>query len=348
MRIEQLTFTRFIAAISIVIYHFGKDIFPFNQAFISFIFKQANIGVSYFFVLSGFVMIIAYNHLNKITAKTFYKKRFARIYPIYFLAILFFLAFAIVTRGHLNFIEIILNISMTQAWVPGKALSLNFPGWSLSVEAFFYLLFPFLFNSIYVKLSLKRITILVIFIFLISQVIAYSLHHSTFYSGYPSASHDLIFYFPLMHLSVFLMGNIAGLFFLKKKIEKNYDFFIVLILSMLVLALWVDTGLDYHNGALSVLFVPLILCIASNRGKITKLFNWKVFVFLGKISYSIYILQVPIYVGMTKIFKSLNLNHPSLKFYTSLIVLLLVSAMSYKYIEKPLRQKINKDTKSGV
>jgi len=48
MRIEQLTFTRFLAAISIVIYHYGKNIFPFNHEITSFIFRQANLGVSYF------------------------------------------------------------------------------------------------------------------------------------------------------------------------------------------------------------------------------------------------------------------------------------------------------------
>ena len=44
MRIEQLTFTRFVAAISIVIFHYGKDVPPFN--YLSFLFQQANIGVS--------------------------------------------------------------------------------------------------------------------------------------------------------------------------------------------------------------------------------------------------------------------------------------------------------------
>ncbi|MDW5290748.1 hypothetical protein [Formosa sp. PL04] len=62
MRLEQITFTRFLAAISIVIFHHGKNIFPFNQEGVSFIIKQANIGVSYFFILSGFVMVIAYGN----------------------------------------------------------------------------------------------------------------------------------------------------------------------------------------------------------------------------------------------------------------------------------------------
>ena len=343
MRIEQLTFTRFIAAISIVIYHYGKNIFPFDQEFVSFIFKQANIGVSYFFVLSGFVMIIAYSHIKKIVPKVYLKRRFARIYPVYFLAILLFLVYAILSQGHINFIEVLLNITMTQAWIPGKALSLNFPGWSLSVEAFFYILFPFLYNKVYSKYPLKKISIPILIVFITSQISVFILHNSAFYSGYPSPSHDFIFYFPIMHLSSFLMGNLAGLYFINyNKPKKNNDYFILIVLALIILALRFDIGLDYHNGGLSVLFVPLILLIAHNKGIITKICNWKPFIFLGEISYGIYILQVPIYRGATKLFKSLNLEHPFLKFYISLVLLIIVSALSYKYIEKPLRQKINK------
>ena len=59
MRIEQLTFTRFLAATSIVIFHYGVKCYPFNNNEIAFIFKSADVGVSYFFILSGFVMLLA-------------------------------------------------------------------------------------------------------------------------------------------------------------------------------------------------------------------------------------------------------------------------------------------------
>ena len=87
MRIEQLTFTRFLAAISIVIFHYGDQIFLFNNKYVQFIFGQANIGVSYFFILSGFVMIIAYNTNSKINFFQYLKNRLARIYPVYLFAI---------------------------------------------------------------------------------------------------------------------------------------------------------------------------------------------------------------------------------------------------------------------
>lgn len=88
MRIDQLTFTRFIAAILMAIFHFEKESPLFNNSYLDFIIRKANIGVSYFFVLSGFVMIIAYSNQKKIYWKTYLKNRFARIYPIYFSSLL--------------------------------------------------------------------------------------------------------------------------------------------------------------------------------------------------------------------------------------------------------------------
>ena len=53
MRLEQLTFIRFIAAITVVIHHFGLSSFPFKNQILNKIFKQGDLGVSFFFFLSS-------------------------------------------------------------------------------------------------------------------------------------------------------------------------------------------------------------------------------------------------------------------------------------------------------
>ena len=156
MRLEQLTFTRFLAAISIVVFHYGKSVFPFSHDAIYFIFKQAYIGVSYFFILSGFVMIIAYNNKGKIEFWDYMKRRFARIYPVFFLAIIVLLTYYMIIGKPIDYKGLILNITMIQSWIPGYALSFNGPGWSLAVEMFFYLSFPFLFNRFYTNTLTKN------------------------------------------------------------------------------------------------------------------------------------------------------------------------------------------------
>ena len=151
MRIEQLTFTRFIAAFSIVVFHYGNEIIPFNCSFVSFIFVRANAFVSYFFILSGFIMIIAYGSENTINISNFFKNRLARIYPIYLLALMLALIYYIKYHSPINYSDLILNLFVIQAWIPGKAASFNPPGWALSIELFFYSVFPFLFNYIYTR-----------------------------------------------------------------------------------------------------------------------------------------------------------------------------------------------------
>jgi peptidoglycan/LPS O-acetylase OafA/YrhL len=340
MRIEQITFTRFIAAIAIVILHFGRQVSPFNNHSVAFLVDQANVGVSYFFLLSGFIMMISYGNKGKVDFASYMKNRFARIYPVYFLS----LATMIVLRlmlGNFNLRAMLYNLLMIQAWIPGRALSHNMPAWSLSVELLFYVLFPFLLNYLFLKHGKKTgITIAVVLFWLLTQCLFMYLVYSDFSHGLNTKSHDALFYFPLFHLSVFLIGNLAGIYFLRhyKKRQGNYDLAICFIGVLLILALRFPSGLIYHDGLLAVLFVPFILLLSLNTGKITELFSKKIFVFLGEISYGIYILQVPVFLAL----KKYETGNPALTFFIKLAILLVFSGLVYQFIEKPLRKAIKK------
>lgn len=348
MRVEQLTFTRFLAAIAIVIFHFGIDLFPYNNELFLFLFKRANLGVSYFFILSGFVMIIAYSNKSKLNFFGFFKNRFARIYPVYLLAICLMFLFKIISHKPLEITGLTLNLLLLQSWIPGQTLTINGPGWSLSVEFFFYALFPFLLNNIYNKKPIKTLFLPILLFWLISQLAFHLFLSSPFYSDYPSKSHEFIYYFPPLHLNEFLIGNLAGLLFTNKIIpqNKNYDWLIILILISIILIFKNPIGLNFHNGMISLLFAPLILFFASNKGKITTLFRHKFFVFLGEISFGVYILQIPVFFFTKNIFKFLNITDPQVSFYCFSTILIIISALSYIFIETPLRNKI-KDIRLG-
>lgn len=341
MRIEQLTFTRFIAALSIVVFHYGQNVFPFNLNIGSFLFKQAYVGVSYFFILSGFVMIIAYGNKNKIAYGDYIKRRFARIYPVYFLAIVILFIYLLAFKQPIDYKGLFLNFTMTQSWFPGYALSFNTPGWSLAVEMFFYISFPLLFNLFYKKYSLNKLILPILLVFIVSQLALHSLTSQSFYQGYPSKSHDFIFYFPLMHFSEFLIGNLAGLFFIKGIKKRNYDLLIIGLIIILYFWLKFNSTFNFHNGMLAFVFVPLIVLISSNNGILTNVSKGKIFVFLGEISYGIYILQKPIYAWVNDIMYYFNIGNPTRNFYAALFTLIIFSAVSYKLIEGPLRRKIN-------
>ncbi|WP_078213318.1 acyltransferase [Flavobacterium sp. LM5] len=347
MRIEQLTFTRFIASISIVIFHYGQNSFLFNNQYVSFIFKQANVGVSYFFILSGFVMIIAYKNQEKINFVEYIKNRLARIYPVYLLAI--FLILGIKIFRNVNITDLFLNIFMIQSWIPQKALTINYPGWSLSVELFFYITFPFLINKVYSTQKLKNNTIWIILFWIISQLVYHLITHNNLKIPYYEIKD--ISYNPFMHLNEFLIGNLAGLFFITKlkNNQNNYLPYILLTILFLIFLLKFPIGLNFHNGFLAIIFVPLIFLISLSTDKITKIFTNYKFVFLGEISFGIYILQAPVWTifsdyRMEKYFSIHKESDFTSSFIIRLFILIILSSLSYVYFEKPLRNKIKKTT----
>ena len=140
-------------------------------------------GVSYFFILSGFVMVIAYKDKVKIEYGDYIKRRFARIYPVYGLAILILLAYWLALKKPIDYKGLFLNLTLLQSWIPGYALSFNGTGWSLAVEMFFYFTFPFLFNYIYRRYTLKNCNSDFL-IFIVSQILLHVILNSPL-QGYP-------------------------------------------------------------------------------------------------------------------------------------------------------------------
>ncbi len=337
MKLNQLTFTRFLAAISIVIFHAGDSAFPFNQEMFSSIFSQANTGVSYFFVLSGFVMILAYGDKHEVNYKNYLTRRFARIYPVYLLATVLLLIFFAVIRTAVNPTDLFLNLTFLQSWVPGRALSFNTPAWSLSVEMFFYCLFPLFYNSLFRKWPLKKTMLLIVLFYVLTQSLLIATRNDENYTWLTT--------FPLLRLSEFLIGNVAGLYFMKGKIKKgNYDLLILALIVLFVVLLKLELDIDYHTGLMACIFVPFLLFLSANTGKITTLFNKKLPVFLGEISYGIYILQSPVINWNQGVMNVLGIKNPSIIFYSTLTILIILSALGYKFFETPIRKIINKNT----
>lgn len=331
MKINQITFTRFVAAIAIVISHFNKDLFLYQIDYISDVFLRANVGVSYFFILSGFIMIVAYHKKDKIDYFDYYRNRFARIYPLYIVGLLLYL----VTRfDAFSSYKVILYCLGLQSWIPGDAMVLNFPGWSISVEFLFYLLFPFFYNHFYSKKN-KSIWIIGILIWIITQVFSNLYINSPSYEGPHTKSHDFIAYFPILHINEFLIGNLAGLYFVKNFRERNYDFHVITIFVLILLSL-IFVPLYFHNGLMAILFVPLIVLISCNNGWLTKIFSIKPLEYLGEISYAIYITHIPVLYILREVLKKYNLDI-NWMFAIYMIVLLMSSMLFYQFIEKPLR-----------
>lgn len=323
---------------AIVISHFNKDLFLYKIRFISDIFLRANVGVSYFFILSGFIMIVAYHRKEKIGYLDFYRNRVARIYPLYIVGLLLYFF----TRySDISFYKTFLYLLGIQSWIPGKALILNFPGWSISVEFLFYLVFPWLYNYLYSKGN-KSIWIIAVLIWIGTQVFSNLYVHSPAYKGPHTESHEFSHYFPLWHINEFLIGNIAGLLFVKNRKEKNYDLAVVVFFMAILLSL-IFIPLNFHNGLMAVFFVPVIYLISCNNGLITKIFAIKPLEFLGEISYAVYIIHIPVlYIVRSVLWDYFQMSESNTLFWIYMPVLMIVSAALYQFVEKPMRDYLRK------
>ena len=148
--LRALTAVRFLAAMHVTLYHIVR---PFSLwGPLTGFFAAGYTGVSFFFVLSGF--ILTYSHAGERSrggtfAKRFYFARFARIYPVYLVTMLLAAA---VSWGQfaqrIHILAFVADLAMVQTWSLRMVSFFNVPAWSVASEAFFYLVFPF----VYLKL----------------------------------------------------------------------------------------------------------------------------------------------------------------------------------------------------
>ena len=122
--------------------------------------------------------------------------------------------------------------------------------------------------------------------------------------------------------------------------QKNYSIYILLLIIGCGLLLSFDTAMKYHNGILSLLFIPLILFISSDNSWISRISTHKWMVHLGEISYGVYILQIPVFVITRRVLIKLGVENKTVIFYAGIVALLIFSSITYKYIEAPLRKRI--------
>lgn len=344
LRLDQLTFIRFVAAIGIVIYHYGRNLWPFNVGIINTVIDQINVGVSFFFTLSGFVMVIAYGtkQMTSSARTRYYFQRFSRIYPVYLLALISTCVLRVLADKHVRIDALIFNILALQSWLPQYPLSLNFPGWSICVEFFFYALFPLLIR-IYSRSNLIPTIAAVCVFWLMSQI---AFHIAINFQGeLKGVLKYVAMYNPTMHLSEFLLGNLAALIFLKSKIKSSPIYgYAALLLTLVMMALLIlkPAVVNFHNGLMAPVFVFIILALAWDNGTVQWLLKHPLLVFAGEISFTLYIMQVPVRLGFDLVINYIPIASDQAQFYIYLTVLITTSSLVYLIIEKPTKSLLNK------
>ncbi|MBF0440186.1 MAG: acyltransferase, partial [Magnetococcales bacterium] len=141
-RLDQLTGLRYFAALLVFCSHLQ---WKGSSEVLIKVFESGYAGVSFFFLLSGFVL--SFSYAEKISSRSlglirYMLLRFARLTPLHFLTAAPFVVMGIY-NSNLDMTNTVLNILLLQSWIPESSyyFSLNAPSWSLSNEIFFYLCF---------------------------------------------------------------------------------------------------------------------------------------------------------------------------------------------------------------
>lgn len=144
-RLDSLTGLRFFAVLVVFGLHIAP-LFEENQlrSFSRLFLMQGRVGVSFFFILSGFVL--TWSRKTGDTPYAFYRRRFARVYPNHIGTFLVVAVVLLYREESLNGLSAMMNLALVHSWFPDPVYrnGMNSVSWSLSCEAFFYALFPFL------------------------------------------------------------------------------------------------------------------------------------------------------------------------------------------------------------
>lgn len=360
---RQITFTRFVAAMTVVVFHWALHTPALKVAIFDYRLLLGPTMVSYFFVLSGVIMAAVYYRPGvAFDPWTYWGKRVARIYPVYLVGVAWMavLLHAGIGDTRHDWKALLLSALMLQAWIPAFALSVNAPGWSLSVEAFFYLLFPFALAAVSRMRRGLAIAASIAIFWLASQVI-YHWALMRLFANAPVVGHEFLHYNPLMHLSSFLVGLGAGVWVSRHAarvaIARSARPSIVpLGIIALAVALIIAIALNFDrintrlgiplsptNGLLAPLFALFIAALAVDGSWLSRLLGQGMFVLLGEISYAVYILHIPVAWSVRSVWnEQFAVAHPVAAFSLYLGVLLVVAYASFRWMETPLREWLRK------
>lgn len=324
--IKSLTGLRGIAALWVVVFHYFSYI---DITFIRTFIRSGYLAVDIFFILSAFVLTIAYKSkfhysINIKDLFIFYKKRINRIYPIYLISILIIILIKGVTLK-----QLIINITLTQTFFDWNGIILNSSYWSLSTEWICYIIFPILllFTN---NLTIKKLIILIlggiILRFSLPFLPDMAIGVEKFRYHPPGADFPIGINSFIRTISCYLLGIGIALFPWR---SKNNNTNIIILTFLTIISLFIPKGVFISPILVAVIIKLLSL---NENDIISKLLNNKIIYFLGEISYSLYLFHI--------IFSHMDFTPFNNMFWDRvlwLILSIIISTITYHLIEKKVK-----------
>lgn len=336
--IAPLTSLRLIFALMVLVSHLGI----LNEvAFSGHILKEGYVGVSFFFILSGF--IIAHNYTTKLaeghcSRKKFWVARIARIYPLHLLTLVaaIFIGDTFRATTPLSWAHLFTSVTLTNAYIPRPDFffALNSPAWSLCCEQLFYLLFPIALPLARSPQKLALITITAVVIVITGSTFT----PEQYIKGVWYAN-------PIMRLPDFVVGVLVWHAYQRiKEADISYITASIIELSaVLLFAIFYIYAEEIpkvyrYTFYYWIPIAAIILSFALQKGVLSKILTAKLLVVGGKISYGIYITQLLV---LSCIGSRSNI-HPIVAASIALLAIITISGLSYCYFEKPMNKLIKR------
>ncbi len=328
---------RGLAIIYVIIFHCFHNVLP-----------SGFIGVDVFFVISGFLItriILGQLENNKFRFFDFYCRRIRRIFPALFVMLLVSFCFGLLTLSSGDMVWLtrqfhyaafqISNIFFQRTvsyFDEGQNFMPLLHTWSLGIEEQFYLVAPFiLFASFRLKSSSSISPFRII---LILSLISLGLSQYFVFTNQKIAFYSIFSRFWELGIGCILAFNRKIDF--SKKIQKSLIFGSLLIVPMASFAI----NSKNFPGVMALfpcLGAAMIILIGEVDSKnfVTKFLSGRILVFIGKLSYSLYLWHLPILAFYKDYTNQTNLS--ALTIFCLLLVMFGVSYLSWKFVETPFR-----------
>ncbi|WP_267813794.1 acyltransferase family protein [Pseudomonas sp. RtIB026] len=344
-KLSALTSLRFFGALLVFVSHLNflrqSDSLVVSDFYSGYLY-EGYIGVTFFFVLSGFILAYA-NHGRVFSYSEYLFSRLARIYPLHLLTLLLSIPVLVAVGGGSSSVSkyvsaLLLNVSLFQALIAKASVyfSFNAPSWSLSVEFFFYLLFPFL-----ISFSTRVLVSVVVFVVLLKVVLALLVGGAL--------EHFLFYIFPPLRLADFLVGILLFRLYVGGPVYTFRQASFCQALSLFVLVAFFSLGQyipQSHRFDIYYLLpmACLVFSFAHQQGVLAQAISSRLLVLLGEASFAFYLVhQLVIIVGQ-EVRLRLNSDHAVLTDAGFAVVYfsisLALSIFLFKYYETPARMKM--------
>lgn len=345
---------RALAAIAVVFVHTFEysDNFGFKDEDLLFFRKIEHfsyLAVDFFFVLSGFLitylLMIEKERYKTIAVKQFYVRRILRIWPLYYL--LFLIAFLIAPicfgKDGAEIKNWSLQIGLygtffaNLAYILLQQTSIIGVTWSVAVEEQFYLIWPLLSKK---TTNFYRMALSVIFIYLGIKFFLFGIDRFIFQEQ-NRFFHILFQFVEITKIDCMAIGALGSIYLYKNGISKIQAINKYVVIAFLILVIWFSYQhfylTQFYNEIHAILYT-MVLLIISSRQKLGNFLENKVAIFLGNISYSMYMLHMVVIVFSSFFLKNYIGEHTFIKFLLLELFIIsttiLLSWISYQFFEK--------------